>query len=127
MLISLIIVSVIAIGLVLFAGYQADLSRNLRKSEAAAWDQVSTDSEKIASLEKLLSTAPSFWLVGQYKSGRPPYVAWDMVGIFTKEDQARDLCTSRAHFLARIQGDVNLLKEEATMPKIEYPLAKGAN
>jgi len=126
MMTALVLVTLVALLALIGVAYQVELHRDLRKSEAAAWDQVDADSEKIQSLEKLLSIPPSYWLVGQYKSGKPPYVAWDMVGIFASKELALTFCTGKAFFIAQIRVDEDLLKDLDAMPKIEYPLVKEA-
>jgi hypothetical protein len=120
------LLSVALLSAVIFLAYTDQVSRDLRKSEASAWDKVIHAEEECRRLNAIVETPPLYWLVGQYRGGKSPVVAWDLIGIFADKEAAIALCILKTHFIVPVMANRNLLEDPKAMPEIEYPLVKEA-
>jgi len=57
------------------------------------------------------------FLVGQYRSGRPPYIVWDFQGIFSDRKKAEEACKNESYFIS----EVILNKECPDEDSLEFP------
>jgi hypothetical protein len=73
---------------------------------------------------KILKKRRILWLVGRYKGGKFPLVAWDFQGIYTEKAAAIAACEDETWFIGQVEADKPLPKETENMPQVEYPLAK---
>jgi len=68
----------------------------------------------------------TLWLVGRYKGGKFPSVAWDFQGIFTTREAALSACLDKTWFVGQVEINKPLPKDTIEMPSVEYPLTKEA-
>lgn len=73
---------------------------------------------------KIAAKQRELWLVGRYKGGKFPLVAWDFQGIYAKKAAAIAACEDETWFIGQVEVNKPLPKETEIMPQVEYPLAK---
>ena len=73
---------------------------------------------------KILKKRRVLWLVGRYKGGKFPVVAWDFQGIYADKTAAIAACEDNTWFIGQVEVGKPLSKETEIMPQVEYPLAK---
>lgn len=64
------------------------------------------------------------YVVGLRKSGEPPVVAWDIVGVFTIEEAAAKQCTTKDHFYGPMKLNKVPDKEEKLW-EVHSPMLEG--
>ena len=64
----------------------------------------------------------TFWLVGQYRSGKFPDIIWEFQGLFTNEDLAIKACKNSNYFYHKVKVNEELPEETFEFPEVIYPL-----
>lgn len=67
-----------------------------------------------------MADTETIYVVGQYRSGEWPLVAWDLQGVFVNWADAISACRNKRYFVATVPLGVSLPDEPIVLPVV-YP------